>query len=40
VFDVGDLPRRSLAKAGSAFSLHSSVGTCKKIARPHFSEKF
>jgi hypothetical protein len=36
---MGDLSRRSLAKAGSAFSLRSSVGHLQKIARPHFSKK-
>ena len=31
----GQLPRYN---AGSAFSKHSSVGTCQKVVRPHFAE--
>src|SRR5262245_25885644 len=27
-------------ESGSAFSLHSSLGTCKKVAHPHFLKKF
>jgi hypothetical protein len=40
MFDVGDLPRRRLANAGAAFSLHPSESTCGKVGRPHFLKKF